>query len=116
MPPFTAYPESAFHKLQEQFPRLDLNRLHEKMTAYRRHFHRFPEVSLKEFKTSEYIETILKQAGYRPVRVTETGLCALLWKGEAYPTIAVRAEMDALPVTEATGLSFSSVCPGVMHA
>ncbi len=116
MPPFTAYPESAFHKLQEQFPRLDLNRLHEKMTAYRRHFHRFPEVSLKEFKTSEYIETILKQAGYRPVRVTETGLCALLWKGEAYPTIAVRAEMDALPVTEATGLPFSSVRPGVMHA
>lgn len=116
MPPFTAYPESAFRKLQEKFPRLNLNGLHEKMITYRRHFHRHPEVSLKEFETSKYIETILKQAGYQPVRVAETGICALLWKGENYPTIAIRAEMDALPVTEDTGLPFASAHPGVMHA
>lgn len=116
MAPYIAYPESAFNELQAKFPRLDLNRLHEKTLTYRRHFHRYPEVSLEEFETSAYIETILKQAGYQPVRVTETGLSALLWKGEDYPTVAIRAEMDALPVTEATGLPFSSVRPGVMHA
>lgn len=116
MAPYTAYPESAFNELQAKFPRLDLIRLHEKMLTYRRHFHRYPEVSLEEFETCAYIETILKQAGYQPVRVTETGLSALLWKGEDCPTIAIRAEMDALPVTEATGLPFSSVRPGVMHA
>ena len=116
MPPFTAYPESVLSELQEKFPQLDLNKLHEKMTVYRRHFHRYPEISLKEFETCQYIETILSQAGYQPARVTETGLCALLWKGEEYPTIAIRAEMDALPVTEDTGLSFASARPGVMHA
>ena len=82
MPPFTAYPESVLSELQEKFPQLDLNKLHEKMTVYRRHFHRYPEISLKEFETCQYIETILSQAGYQPARVTETGLCALLWKGE----------------------------------
>lgn len=116
MTSFDQYTADTFQALEQKFPQLDLTALQHKMLLYRRHFHRHPELSLNEYETAQYIRTILTNAGYRPFPVTKTGLCAVLWKGSQYPTLAIRAEMDALPITEATGLPFSSENPGVMHA
>src|SRR5690554_4983391 len=89
-----------------------------KLVEIRRWLHRHPELSFQEQETAAYIARQLK-ANHIPVRegLAGTGLIATL-KGEAGPgrTIALRADMDALPITEATGLAFSSENHGVMHA
>lgn len=88
------------------------------VVEFRRWLHRHPELSFQEQETAAYIARQLK-ANHIPVRegLAGTGLIATL-KGEAGPgrTIALRADMDALPITEATGLAFSSENHGVMHA
>ena len=83
----------------------------------RRHIHQWPEVAYKEEKTSEYISGILKKLNIRHKRgVAETGIVARLITDESAPTVALRADMDALPITENTGLPFASQNSGVMHA
>lgn len=88
------------------------------VVEFRRWLHRHPELSFQEQETAAYIARQLK-VNHIPVRegLAGTGLIATL-KGEAGPgrTIALRADMDALPITEATGLAFSSENHGVMHA
>ena len=81
-----------------------------------RHFHQYPEPGFKEFKTAEFIETYLAGLGLEPFRVAGTGVVALLDSGRPGPTLLLRADMDALPVTEATGLAYASKNPGMMHA
>src|SRR5690554_5874067 len=89
-----------------------------KLVEFRRWLHRHPELSFQEQETAAYIARQLK-VNHIPVRegLAGTGLIATL-KGEAGPgrTLALRADMDALPITEATGLAFSSENHGVMHA
>ncbi|MDT8379550.1 MAG: amidohydrolase [Desulfotignum sp.] len=81
-----------------------------------RHFHQYPELGFKEFRTAEFIETYLADLGLDPFRSAGTGVAAVLDSGKPGPTLMLRADMDALPVTEATGLEFASKNPGVMHA
>jgi amidohydrolase len=81
-----------------------------------RHFHQYPELGFKEFKTAEFIETYLADLGLTPFRSVGTGVAAVLDSGNPGPTLMLRADMDALPVTEDTGLAFASTYPGVMHA
>jgi amidohydrolase len=81
-----------------------------------RHFHQYPELGFKEFRTAEFIETYLADLGLDPFRSAGTGVSAVLDSGNPGPTLMLRADMDALPVTEATGLDFTSKNPGVMHA
>jgi amidohydrolase len=81
-----------------------------------RHFHQYPELGFKEFKTAEFIETYLADLGLDPFRSAGTGVAAVLDSGNPGPTLLLRADMDALPVTEDTGLTFTSTIPGVMHA
>jgi len=81
-----------------------------------RHFHQYPELGFKEFKTAEFIETYLADLGLDPFRSAGTGVAAVLDSGNPGPTLMLRADMDALPVTEDTGLAFASTYPGVMHA
>lgn len=78
--------------------------------------HRIPERAFQEYNTAAYIEQALKNAGYEPVRVGETGLYADLCTDPSLPWLLFRADIDALPVVEETGLPFQSEIDGMMHA
>ncbi|MBO5867916.1 MAG: amidohydrolase [Oscillospiraceae bacterium] len=78
--------------------------------------HRIPERAFQEYRTAEYIEQELKAAGYAPVRIRGTGLYADLCVDPQLPWLLFRADMDALPVQEETGLPFASETEGMMHA
>ena len=78
--------------------------------------HKIPELAMQEKKTSAYIYDELSKCGYNPVRVGETGLYADLCVDPSLPWLLFRADMDALPVTEQTGLPFASETEGMMHA
>lgn len=80
---------------------------------FRRHFHRFPEVSTQEVETQAYIINILKENGI-DYKTYETGIIAVIGQGE--PCVAIRADMDALWVHEETGLPYASEHEGKMHA
>lgn len=94
-------------------PPIDRDRL----IADRRHFHQHPELGYQEERTAAYIAARLGQLGYT-VRtgVARTGVVGLRQTGEGGRAVLIRADMDALPVTEATDLPFRSTTPGVMHA
>jgi len=84
---------------------------------FRRFFHMNPELSNREFETSRLIKVKLESLGLE-VRseIAKTGIVAVLRGTQAGPAVAVRADMDALPIQEATGMAFKSLNPGVMHA
>lgn len=79
-------------------------------------FHRNPELSSAEFNTIERIRTELKNMDIdKLIDVTATGAVAIIENGEG-PVVALRGDIDALPVTEQTGLDYASEVHGVMHA
>ena len=87
------------------------------LIAFRRDLHRFPELSCQESRTASKIVEELRKLGLEPVTgVGGHGLYADLIGSEPGPTIALRADIDALPIVEDTQLPFSSENPGVMHA
>ncbi len=77
--------------------------------------HQHPELSLQEHETAKRIEQQLRSFGFDVQRIGGTGVVGVLANGDG-PTVLARADMDALPVTEATGLPYSSTVDGVMHA
>ena len=88
------------------------------MRDIRRHLHRHPELAFAEFATARFIAEQLGELGI-PCReqVGQTGIVASLGsKVPNAPCVALRADMDGLPITEQTGLPFASETPGVMHA
>lgn len=90
------------------------------VVAWRRYLHANPELSFKEFETANFLMKTLKQLGVEASKPTETSVLGVI-KGTANiadptRTIALRADTDALPVQEETGLPFASKVPGVMHA
>ncbi|MCK5502599.1 MAG: amidohydrolase [Tritonibacter mobilis] len=83
--------------------------------ALRRDLHRHPELGFEEHRTSERIATLLGEWGWRVHRgLAGTGVVAQL--GQGAPAIGLRADIDALPMDEATGLDYASGTPGKMHA
>ena len=82
----------------------------------REDLHRHPELGNKEIWTSFYIEKILMDLGFEVRRVLGTALVATLHCGNGDKRVALRADMDALPVTESTGCTFTSQNPNTMHA
>ncbi len=82
----------------------------------RRHFHRNPELSFKEFRTAETIEKELRGMGLESRRVAETCIAADIEGSSPGRTVAIRADIDALPVKEENSLEFKSSAEGVMHA
>ena len=86
------------------------------LTVVRQTLHRTPELGNQEFKTSAYLRSILEPLGVIVENPFGTALCATLHGTKPGRTVALRADMDALAVTEATGAEFSSQAPGVMHA
>ncbi len=90
----------------------------QEVVAWRRHLHQHPELSFHEHETARFVqEQLQKLPNLTLSRPTETSVLAVL-KGTAGPgrTVLLRADMDALPIEEETGLEFSSQNPGVMHA
>lgn len=77
--------------------------------------HRRPELSLAEHQTAGLVEEKLTAFGYAVTRCGGTGVVGVLANGNG-PTVLARADMDALPVTEDTGLDYASEVPGTMHA
>lgn len=78
--------------------------------------HRHPELALREYETTAYLKEILNQSGIRLIETgMETGALATIGNSGG-PVIALRADIDALPIGEETGLTYASENPGVMHA
>jgi amidohydrolase len=82
----------------------------------RRHFHMYPETGFEEVKTSAYLQEELIKIGYEVIKTAETGLIAILDSGKEGRTIALRADIDALNVTEDNDKPYCSKIPGKMHA
>lgn len=87
----------------------------ENLIFLRRELHKYPELSGCEYKTAEFIENYLKEAGYTPKRVTQTGVLAYLDCGFDDTTL-LRADIDALPVLEKNDTDYKSQNEGIMHA
>ncbi len=95
------------------------------VVEWRRWFHQNPELGNREFNTSKRVAEILQGMGLEPkTGIAHTGVVAIIEGGKPGPLVALRADMDGLPVTEQTGLPFASVAKseyngvetGVMHA
>jgi amidohydrolase len=91
--------------------------LHKKLTDWRRHLHANPELSLQEKATSAFVQQKLTELGI-PFKagIGGHGVVATLSRGTAGGRVGLRADMDALPIVETTGLSYASCNQGVMHA
>ena len=91
--------------------------LHAQVTAWRRHLHAHPELSLQERETAAYVTQVLQGLGVPFVTdVGGHGVVATISRGGGNRSVGLRADMDALPVTERTGAAWGSTTPGVMHA
>ncbi len=88
----------------------------DRMVAIRRDLHRHPELSWQEERTAERASARLRELGIPQRRLAGTGIVADLPGRDGAPRVALRADMDALPIQEETGLPFASVHDGVMHA
>ena len=86
--------------------------------GWRRHLHAHPELSFQERETSAFVRETLASfdAGLELSSPTPTSVVARLRGGRPGPTLALRADLDALPIHEESGVEFSSTVPGVMHA
>lgn len=101
-------PETWKKELDELFPQT---------VQWRRHLHRHAELSFQEYQTTSYLEERLLELGCMEIaRPTKTGLVARIKGGRPGRTIAIRADIDALPIQEQNDLPFASENPGVMHA
>ena len=88
------------------------------MAKWRRHLHQNPELGRDCYKTAEYIQERLKEFGITEIHTgyASTGIVAIIEGQTSGRTIGLRADMDALPITENTGMPYSSKNEGVMHA
>ena len=94
-----------------------ISAIEEKLISWRHDFHKFPEVSNREVKTSEKIAKHLESLGIKVKRnVGVHGVVGILEGTSKGKVVALRADMDALPITENNNLPFQSVNDGVMHA
>ncbi|WP_241495923.1 M20 aminoacylase family protein [Paraburkholderia monticola] len=85
--------------------------------ALRRDLHRHPELGLAETRTSDVIAGLLTDFGYHVTRgIAQTGLVATLKRGNGHKRLGLRADLDALPIHEASGVPWQSMHDGVMHA
>ena len=85
------------------------NKVEPDVIKWRHHFHEFPELSNREFKTAEYVADYLESLGLEvQTGVAKTGVVAILDSGKPGPVVALRADMDGLPVKEQNDLSYRS--------
>ena len=91
---------------------------HDNLTAWRRHLHAHPELGFQEHATAAFVAEKLREFGVDEVHtgIAETGVVGVIRSGSGDRAIGLRADMDALPIHEETGLPWASVHPGLMHA
>ena len=90
---------------------------HDELIAIRRDIHAHPELGLEEHRTAEVVAGLLESWGIEVHRgVGKTGVVGVLRSGNGQGAVGLRADMDALPMTEITGLDYASTNPGRMHA
>ena len=103
----------------------ELKEKHKEMSSWRRHLHRFPEIAYEEKKTAEFVAGKLEGFGIEVHReLGGTGIVGVIRGQDAEENssqgktaaIGLRADMDALPMTEQTNLSYASAHPNAMHA
>ena len=93
------------------------DKIESKCIDWRRDIHQYPELGLQEFNTARKVEGVLKALGLETrMFVNGTGVRGFLKGSEPGKTIALRADMDALPIQEETDLPYQSQNKGVMHA
>jgi hippurate hydrolase len=90
----------------------------DEMTAWRRDLHAHPELGFNERRTSAFVAAKLHEFGFDEVHtgMAKTGVVGVLKAGGGQGSIALRADMDALPIQETTGRAYASTVPGKMHA
>lgn len=94
-----------------------VSNLRDQLVVWRRHLHMHPELSFEEVQTSQYIADELgKMPGLTVTRPTKTSVLAVLKGGQPGRTVLLRADIDALPITEENEFEFKSKNDGVMHA
>ncbi|MEM7346069.1 MAG: M20 family metallopeptidase, partial [Chloroflexota bacterium] len=90
--------------------------IHSKIRGWRRKIHRYPELSFTESRTAGLVTATLFDLGVEAeTEVAKTGVVGTIQGGDG-PTVGLRADMDALPITETNGTDFDSTRPGIMHA
>lgn len=94
--------------------RNETEKINDDLIRLRRHFHKYPELSMKEYKTAEKIRDELDCLGIPYENVGETGIVGTV--GQGRHAIALRADMDALQIQEKNECEFVSQNPGIMHA
>jgi amidohydrolase len=91
--------------------------LHETLTRWRRHLHAHPEVTLHERNTATFVQDRLRELGIPfTANMGGHGVVATLTQGASNRSVGLRADMDALPIQETSGVAHASTNPGVMHA
>ncbi|MEP1766399.1 MAG: M20 aminoacylase family protein [Sulfitobacter sp.] len=94
--------------------------MHAEITDWRRHLHQYPELQFEVHETAKFVEEKLRSFGITDITsgIGRTGVVAVI-EGRSNTTgrtVGLRADMDALPIEEATGLEYASKNPGIMHA
>ena len=92
------------------------NDLVKEVIKIRRYLHKYPEISEKEYNTCKYIRNYLNNIGINSKVIGKTGAVGTLIKDKDLPTVAIRAEIDALPINEENTFEYKSKNNGVMHA
>ncbi|MGL4676137.1 MAG: M20 metallopeptidase family protein [Brevinema sp.] len=82
----------------------------------RRDFHQYPELGYEEYRTSKKIQEYLEEIGLKPRIIAKTGVVADIFGEDSHITIALRADMDALPIYDQKQCPYASKNPGMMHA
>ena len=96
---------------------IEASRYEQQLRKHRRALHRMPELGYEEIKTHEYLMRHLEKLAPDDLRVfAQTGIRAVFRGDGTGRVIAFRSDIDALPITELTGLPYASKCPGKMHA
>ncbi len=90
----------------------------EEMKGWRHHLHQHPELEFECHQTAAFIQDRLREMGVDEIHpgIAKTGIVAIINGQGDGPTIGLRADMDALPIVEATGADYASTVPGKMHA
>jgi amidohydrolase len=88
----------------------------EEYRSIRHHLHAHPELSYKEYNTSKFVREHLSQLGIPYTLMAETGVIGIIEGKRSDRVIALRADMDALPIHEENDVPYASTIPGVMHA
>ncbi|MFY0532706.1 M20 metallopeptidase family protein [Nannocystis pusilla] len=96
-------------------PRAEIEALTEHLREIRHDLHRHPELGFEEVRTQALVRAWLEERGYQPRNCAETGLVADLHPHASGPTIALRADLDCLPMHENTDLPYRSIHAGRAH-